>query len=145
MVNGEKIHSLLRNLEAAVARLNEISKMTLAQFLVDGLALGAAKYYLQTAIEACIDIGNHVISAESFRSPRDYRDVFSILHEEGIVTDEAVEDFRKMAGLRNRLVHLYWEVDDELIYEYLQTGPGEFEKYARMITEFVNQSDQAEN
>jgi uncharacterized protein YutE (UPF0331/DUF86 family) len=144
MVNVEKIHKLLRSLEEAVGRLHEISQIPLAQFLVDGLALGAAKYYLQTAIEACIDIGNHVISSEGFRSPRDYRDVFSILHEEGIVSHEAVEDFRKMAGLRNRLVHLYWEVDDELIYKYLQTGPGEFEKFARMITEYLSRSGPAE-
>jgi uncharacterized protein YutE (UPF0331/DUF86 family)/predicted nucleotidyltransferase len=132
-------YKLLRHLEAAIGHLNEISRMEKVQFMKDGLASGAAKYYLQTAIGACLDIGNHIISSEGFRSPKDYRDVFNILNEQGILPDETIGDFRNLAGLRNRLVHLYWEVDDDLIYMFLRTRLGDFENYARMITGFLDQ------
>lgn len=77
MVNVEKVLGLLRALEDALEQLRRIVAIGRETFLSDGLALGAAKYYLQTAIEACIDIGNHIISSEGYRPPKDYRDVFT--------------------------------------------------------------------
>jgi len=46
---------------------------------------------------------------------------------------------RQMAGFRNRLVHLYWEIDDELIYDYLQSELGDFDEFVRHILRFVEQ------
>lgn len=137
MVNVEKVLSLLRILEATLEQLRRIIVIDREAFLADGLALGAAKYYLQTAIEACIDIGNHIISSEGYRPPRDYRDVFTVLQENDVVDDELAVMLRQMAGLRNRLVHLYWEIDDELIFTYLQGNLGDFEAYMRRISEFL--------
>lgn len=51
MVNPEKAYGLLRNLQSALAQLRQIAQMDQKRFLGDGLALGAAKYYLQTGIE----------------------------------------------------------------------------------------------
>jgi hypothetical protein len=36
-------------------------------------------------IEACLDIGHHVISREGLRRPGDYREVFAIPREAGIL------------------------------------------------------------
>jgi uncharacterized protein YutE (UPF0331/DUF86 family) len=92
---------------------------------------------LQIAIESCINIGNHIISSENFRSPKDYRDIFTVLSEQGIFPDDFAITLRQMTGLRNRLVHLYWEVDDELIYSYLQHNLGDFDLYVRYILDFI--------
>jgi uncharacterized protein YutE (UPF0331/DUF86 family) len=66
MVNVEKVYGLLNNLESALGQLRQLAITDREKFLTDGLVLGAAKYYLQTAIEACIDIGNHIISSERY-------------------------------------------------------------------------------
>jgi uncharacterized protein YutE (UPF0331/DUF86 family) len=137
MVNVEKVYGLLNNLESALGQLRQLAITDREKFLTDGLVLGAAKYYLQTAIEACIDIGNHIISSERYRSPRDYRDVFTVLQENDIVDEDLAIRLRQMAGLRNRLVHLYWEIDDALIYAYLQSNMGDFEAYMRWISDFL--------
>ena len=42
-----------------------------------------------------------------------------------------------MAGLRNRLVHLYWEIDDAQIYDYLRHELSDFDAFAQRIVEFV--------
>jgi uncharacterized protein YutE (UPF0331/DUF86 family) len=137
MVNPEKIHGLLRNLGSSLDQLRKIAQMDQKRFLGDALASGAAKYYLQTAIEACIDIGNHIISSEGYRAPRDYRDVFTVLEENGLVTGVQATKLRQMAGLRNRLVHLYWEIDDELVFQYLQTNLNDFDEYNQAVLKFM--------
>ncbi len=140
MINPEKLHGLLRNLQSALDQLRQIAQMDRQRFSGDALVSGAAKYYLQTAIEACLDIGNHLISSEGYRAPRDYRDVFTVLEENSIVTDALAIKLRQMAGLRNRLVHLYWEIDDELIFQFLRTNLNDFDEYNQAVLNFIARS-----
>jgi uncharacterized protein YutE (UPF0331/DUF86 family) len=140
MINIEKVQSLLRSLETALNQLRLIRDIDQKDFLDDGLALGAGKYYLHTAIEACIDIGNHIISSAGLRAPRDYRDVFNVLEENDILSEQMAIKLRQMTGLRNRLVHLYWEVDDKLIFQYIQTNLDDFEQFIHEIVEILNRN-----
>jgi uncharacterized protein YutE (UPF0331/DUF86 family) len=140
MVNQQKLDGMLRNLESALVQLREIAKLDRKALIGNGVVLGGAKYYLQIAIESCINIGNHIISSENFRSPKDYRDIFTVLSEQGIIPENFAITLRQMTGLRNRLVHLYWEVDDELLYSYMQNNLGDFDQFVRYILAFVNQN-----
>jgi uncharacterized protein YutE (UPF0331/DUF86 family) len=137
MVNPAKVEGLLRNLTLYSGYLRNLARTERDVFLRDPEKLGAAKYYLQVAIEVCIDLGNHLIASERWRAPRDYRDVFSVLQENGVVTEEFAQTLRQMAGLRNLLVHLYWEIDDAQIYADVQNNLDDFDRYARCILEFL--------
>jgi uncharacterized protein YutE (UPF0331/DUF86 family) len=138
MVNASKVEEMLRNLESTMDQLSQIAQVDRKTFVDDSILTGAAKYYLQTGIETCIKIGNHIIASEKYRAPKDYRDVFSVLNENGILPDDMTKTLRLMAGLRNRLVHLYWDVDDEQIYTYLRENLGDFVTFSHYVLEFVN-------
>ncbi len=138
MVNAPKAEGLLRNLNTYVGYLRQIARTSRDAFLRDPEKTGAAKYYLQVAIEVCIDLANHIIAAERYRAPQDYRDAFTVLNENGVLPDDFTLTLRQMTGLRNILVHLYWEVDDSQIYDDLQQHLGDFDRYAQYITAFVS-------
>jgi uncharacterized protein YutE (UPF0331/DUF86 family) len=42
-----------------------------------------------------------------------------------------------MAKFRNRLVHLYWEIDDEQLYEILQNRLVDFKKFLDSLASFL--------
>ena len=44
---------------------------------------------------------------------------------------------RQMARFRNRIVHLYWDVDLDLVYEYLTTRLGDLDAYLAAIEEYL--------
>lgn len=71
------------------------------------------RHLVQTCAQLCIDLANHVIAAEGHRVPRDYGDAFRILAEVGVLDDALAERMVALAGVRNLIVHLYAEVDDE--------------------------------
>ena len=48
--------------------------------------------------------------------------------------DKFVERLMEMAKFRNRLVHIYWNVDDEVVYEVLQEDIQDVEEF---IEEFM--------
>lgn len=119
MVSFEKITDKFEQLDEFLTLLKEIKKSTLSSFLKDKLLVGGAKYYLQVSIESCLDVANHIIAAEGFRAPKDYADSFKVLEENEVLDKELCMKLRQMAKFRNRLVHLYGEIDDTYVYTFI--------------------------
>ena len=119
MVSLEKITDKFEQLDEFLTLLREIKKSTLASFIKDKLLVGGAKYYLQVSIESCLDVANHIIAAEGFRAPKDYADSFKVLEENEVLDKEIGMKLRQMAKFRNRLVHLYGEIDDTYVYTFI--------------------------
>ncbi len=44
---------------------------------------------------------------------------------------------RQMARFRNRIVHLYWDLDLDLIYDYLTGRLSDVDSYLRAIEEYL--------
>ena len=42
-----------------------------------------------------------------------------------------------MARFRNRLVHLYWEIDIEAIYALIHENLEDFKRFEQMVVEFL--------
>jgi len=119
MVSTEKITDKLSRMDEFLAMLKVIQNSPSDTFLKDKILIGSAKYYLQVSIECCLDIANHIIAAENFRAPKDYADSFKVLEENSIINADQGNKLRQMAKFRNRLVHLYGEIDDAYVYEFM--------------------------
>ena len=119
MVSLEKITDKFEQLDEFLSLLKEIEKTALSSFLKDKLLIGAAKYYLQVSIECCLDIANHIIAAKGFRAPKDYADSFKVLEECDLTGKALSLKLRQMAKFRNRLVHLYGEIDNTYVYTFI--------------------------
>lgn len=133
----ERMVSLVFQLRQSVERLRSLSKMDQASFTQDPDKLGSAKYHFIVAIEACIDICNHVISRNGFRAPEDYSDTFAVMEEVKALDPSFSDELKKMAKFRNRLVHIYWEVDDAQLYEILQTRLDDFKRLLDALAKFL--------
>lgn len=74
----------------------------------------------QAAVEGCTDIAAHVVSVYQLGHPEESRDVYRFLVEAGYLEPAFGQAMMEMVGLRNRIVHLYWDIDVEKLYQYLQ-------------------------
>jgi len=135
MVSIEKISQKFIQLENYLGLLKEISKESEEAFLKNQIIIGSAKYYLQVSIECCLDVANHIIASERLRAPNDYADSFTVLEEKGIFHQQLGQRLRQMAKFKNRLVHLYGEIDDKFVYEFLKTDVEDIRKFRKIIIE----------
>lgn len=85
MVNRSLVNSRLGKLREYVKILEGLTKYSLAYFKEDPLIHGSAERYLQLAIEALLDIGNHIIADRGLRKPDTYQEIFLILGEAKIL------------------------------------------------------------
>ena len=132
------IESILKNLRGYLELLQILAKITQSEFVSDFKNIESAKHLLQVAVQACLDIAQHIVATSGYRVPNNSYDTFVVLHEEGCFSDEFMPILRNMVGFRNRVVHLYWEVDDDELYEILQNNLGDFNQFAAHILTFVS-------
>ena len=141
MVAIEKVLQKFTQLDEYLGVLSKISETSEDTFLKDKILIGSAKYYLQVSIECCLDVANHIIATKRFREPRDYADSFKVLEEEGVISSESGNRLSQAAKFRNRLVHLYGEIDDAYVYQFMKEDLKDLvdfksailQKYTRML------------
>jgi uncharacterized protein YutE (UPF0331/DUF86 family) len=93
----------------------------------------AVLHALQLAIEASIDIATHICSSDSLGTPTSYVEAFDLLENAGIVGSPLADKLRSMARFRNRIVHLYQQVDTDTVYDILQNHLEDFKTYLAAI------------
>ena len=133
MISTQRITDKLGQLDEYLDLLAQAGNAPRDSFLADKILIGGAKYYLQVSIECCLDIANHIISAERFRAPRDYADTFKVLEEKDIIEKELSTKLRQMAKFRNRLVHLYGEIEDTYVYQFINEDLADIQDFKKVV------------
>ena len=137
LFDQETMVKLVSELRQNVARLRSLAELPQEDFLGDPDKIGSSKYHFIVAIETCIDTCNHLIARNGYRAPEDYGDTFSVMGEVGALPPGFSEELKNMARFRNRLVHLYMEVDDQQLYEILHTRLDDFKRFLDSISSFL--------
>jgi uncharacterized protein YutE (UPF0331/DUF86 family) len=88
---------------------------------------------VQTYARICIDLANHLIASAGWPAARDQRDAFARLAEHGVLDPSLAERLQALAGLRNRLVHLYDDIDDARVQQALGAGLSDLDGFARSV------------
>lgn len=137
MVDPQTLATILNNLRGYLGKLAILAALPQEAFTQDFTKVESAKHLLQVSIECCLDIAHHIVADEGYRTPTSYYDTFVVLQENAILPEAFMPTLRQMVSFRNRVVHLYWEVDDYTMYGILQDYLGDFENYITYILDFV--------
>jgi uncharacterized protein YutE (UPF0331/DUF86 family) len=124
---SDSLESLIREQSAGVERR------------ADPLWLPGIKYLLVAAIECCIDVAQHACSSEKWGPPRDNGDAMRILGERGMLTTQTAVAMRQATGFRNVLVHVYVEVDDDIVVARL-ADLSDLERFVREVADWLDRS-----
>jgi uncharacterized protein YutE (UPF0331/DUF86 family) len=110
----------LQKLEQYINELEKHRPVTLEKFRSDFTSQLAVERAFQAAIESCTDIAAHLVSVYQLGHPQESRDIYQFLVQAGYLDQDFAQDMMGMVGFRNRLVHLYWDLDVEKLHQYLQ-------------------------
>jgi len=137
LFDQEKMAKLVSEFRTSVSRLQKLKELGQKEFIGDPDKIGSAKYHFIVAIESSIDMCNHIISRNGYRVPEDYADTFKVMGEKGAFSNQFSEQLVRMAKFRNRLVHLYWEIDNARVYNILEDHLGDFKVFINSIAKFL--------
>jgi uncharacterized protein YutE (UPF0331/DUF86 family) len=137
MIDKEKIESLFNELDKYLKELSELSSLPVSEYLNNSRNVYSGRYLLQIAVETCINIGNHIISRQELGVPKEYADTFRILQSNDIISQQLLETLVLMTRFRNRVVHLYWDIDDKLVLEIIKNNYKDFTRFRTAVLKYL--------
>jgi len=137
MIDKTKILAKIRLIKENMVKLGKLKEVPEEVFKKDFEKYDSAKYSLQTSIEAMIDICNHIISRKCLGMPKTKAAAFNILCQNNILSPDRLSTYTAMARFRNRVVHLYEQVDTGDVYKYVTEGLSDFNKFIEDINRYI--------
>jgi uncharacterized protein YutE (UPF0331/DUF86 family) len=139
-LNRDLLLQRIQEIRGALASLRVDGARPRDEFVADGQALDATKYRLLVAIEAAVSICMHVSSRLAARTPESYADCFDGLRDAAILSPDLAERLGRMARFRNRLVHLYWQIDSDRLWTILHENLGDLEAYLAAVGKLLDEA-----
>ncbi len=134
MIDPAVIERLIVQLEEYLRDLDEIkSQYRLSDYSENKIVRRYTERTLHIAIEACLDLANHIISYNCLREPLDNKDCFQVLMENGIIPKDLADRLKRMAQFRNVVVHDYIRIKPEIVYAIVQKNIPDIVSFAKTI------------
>ncbi|UYU18922.1 MULTISPECIES: type VII toxin-antitoxin system HepT family RNase toxin [Methanoculleus] len=134
----------MRELEEALRDWERYQRIPKEQFLQDRDTQNMVHHAMLLSIQSALDIATDVIAEERLRKPFTYRETFEVLAGEGIIPESLARDLSNLAGFRNVLVHIYWNLDLKQVYAILQHDLTVLRAFSVVMKEHVSESDSAD-
>ncbi len=115
-----RVLSHLRELDESLIDWERYQRFSLEDLKTDRDKKNMILHAMLVSIQAAIDVSMHLISQNGLGRPSTYRESFDILARAGLIPEELAADLSDLAGFRNVLVHIYWDLNLEEIYGILQ-------------------------
>lgn len=140
----EKLAFQLRQISKYYERLKEIAQTSREDYMNNSILQSATERYLQLCIESCINAGNRLISMlqvdQQFEAPNTYADVFREL-EKHRVTRDLEPAMIEITKFRNRLVHVYWDISPEVVYNIIHDKLEDINRYLKQVALYVTENN----
>lgn len=139
MVEKKLVRRKLNKMIEYIEQLKEVNKYTLDDYLDNFFIKRTSERLVQLIVEVATDINGHIVVDEGYFPPEDYYNSFFKLSEVGVISKDFAKDLAPSAGLRNRLVHEYEEIDDEIVFKSVKSAIENYSKYVKEIDEYLKE------
>jgi uncharacterized protein YutE (UPF0331/DUF86 family) len=126
----EKLESLRR----CVARVEAKRPRSVVELESDADLQDIIVLNLTRAVQACVDIGTHLLSSTESRSPASMGEVFDVLARMGSISDSTATAMKKAIGFRNIAVHNYGVLSWAIVHAISQQHLEDFRQFAREVS-----------
>jgi uncharacterized protein YutE (UPF0331/DUF86 family) len=104
-------------IDSLLEKTERLPLASFADFVADDRNVSAAESNVRRALEALMDVGRHILAKGFASGVTEYKEIVARLHKQGVLAQPDADLMHKMAGYRNRLVHLYHEVTEDELYQ----------------------------
>lgn len=120
-------------IERCIRRVHEEYSGSLEELETNFTKQGSIILNLERMIQACIDVGAHVIKVKELGHVSSYRNTSSVLAKESLLEEELSISLQKMVGFRNIAVHEYQALDMAIVQSIIDYNLDEIEAFKRAM------------
>jgi uncharacterized protein YutE (UPF0331/DUF86 family) len=133
MTDRELVMRKLALIVADLKALAPFAEKKREEYLASDIDEVLVERYLERLIGRMIDVNYHLITEAGYPPPRDYHQSFTQLAKLGVLPADFALQIAACAGLRNRLVHEYDEIDAARVHEAASVAVRDVPEYVRSV------------
>jgi uncharacterized protein YutE (UPF0331/DUF86 family) len=136
-LDADVVRGRCAEIDECLVRLERVAQGSREQFLANRDLQDIASYRLLVAIEVALALCYHVTTRHLKKAPEDYAACFATLSQAGLIQQDLSERLQGMARFRNLLVHVYWKLDYDRVWDIVQHDLGDLRRLASAIAVLV--------
>lgn len=122
--------------------LKKFNKVSLEEYLNNFESQLIVERLLQLMTQAAIDINEHILSKLSPGNSKTNFEAFIELGEYGVISQELGKQLAPSAGLRNRLVHEYDDIDSNQVFKAIGFALQQYPLYVKQVNDYLISLDE---
>ncbi|USR91300.1 DUF86 domain-containing protein [Phormidium yuhuli AB48] len=131
----------LQKINSFVARLKKFETITLADYLESEDNQLIAERLIQLCTEAALDINKYILSQLGVLDNKTHwtnKDYFLEASRQNILTPDVARELADAASMRNILVHLYLDINPEIVFNSIQKSIMYYPLYVSQIAKYLD-------
>lgn len=138
VLNDDRISKGIADIRDAETEIRKLIADGKQSFLSEKKNALALKYLLIETVEAITDVCQHILAKTKGVACGGYVDCIVKAGEQGLIKAELSNNLRKLADLRNSLIHRYWIINDEELFTQCDANVGDFTDFTVQISSFLS-------
>jgi uncharacterized protein YutE (UPF0331/DUF86 family) len=136
-LNKAVIFLKMKNLAQYLGELEPLTSVGVAEYQKDYVKRHAVEKLVELIVEIASDINRDIIEAEQGEPATSYFSTFSQLGELKILSKKLSDRLASTAGLRNRLVHHYEDIEHKIVYLSAGKMLKDYHQYFQLIEKYL--------
>ncbi|NSW92054.1 MAG: DUF86 domain-containing protein [Firmicutes bacterium] len=137
MSNFEVIVEKLIKLREYIEQLKKIKPDSYEQYISEITVKYAIERIIQLIVDIALDINNILLAYNNRPPAPDYYNSFIDVSECGVFDSVFAVSIAPSTGLRNRLVHEYEKINDEIVFNSINKIISMYQKYLSLVFEYI--------
>ncbi len=117
-VDGDILRSRISEINFTISELQRLASKPFTQLSIDEKY--SIRYNIVVLVESVVSLCTHIAVEAYVKTPATYREAVKIVAER--LNLSFAGELESLVGLRNLLVHRYWTVEDEKVYEAVKNN-----------------------
>lgn len=134
--NGDRVSKGIADILEAKSEILKLMDTGKETFLADKKNSLALKYLLIEVVEAIADICQHLLAKAKGVACNGYVDCIVKAGEHGLIKADLSNKLRRLADLRNSLIHRYWIIDDDELYTQCAANVSDLSDFTGQVSAF---------
>jgi len=137
MRNRGVIYQKLARVIEYLSELEELTQYSFEEYESDFKIKRAAERDIELIVEFATEVNGLIIVGSGEPPPADYFSSFIKMGQLGVLPKDLARSLAHTAGIRNRLVHEYETIIDQLVYAGAQTIVRHFRQYVGLVRSYI--------
>jgi len=139
MLNKEVIEQKIKQIISYLKEVEPVLQLNFEEYKKDIYKIRTLERNTQLIIDNVVDINNELIADKNAEPAEDYFDSFTKLEKLAILPNELVGVLAPLTGLRNRLVHEYEKIDQEILFVTMKKRAEKIKEYLKIVSEKIGE------